>query len=225
MSFFPSFGFSLPTELTYVSALTGGTLVGGYGATRIKFDLSGWGAGFSDRYVLASVAVQAATGIATATATIAGITATRIAVVDDGSGNGIMLFGARVPTTASVISVLVTLTDVGNEARAHCFGYQAANLNSLTAVASVSDTVPSADALDGTIEVPADGFVIGHVANMGTGGRTFTWTNLTESAETGSYASGRSGATAYSTTAGSALRTATASGGTTNESLLLVAMR
>lgn len=220
MSFFPVVPPWSNVTLSYLAALS--AAIDG-SSTTLTFTGLNVPSAIADRYIIASVAVSNATGIATATATIGGLAANLAAYVDS-SGYGIMMFVARVPTSGPK-TVVVTMTDVGNQSRAHCFGYSALNLQSATAVSSASDTSSTANALDGTIEVPDGGIVLGHAANMGTGGRTWTWTNLTESAETGSYASGRSGSIAYSTTPGSALRTATADGSITNESLLLVAMR
>ena len=222
MSLFPVFGFVNPAVLTYGSVNTSATDGGGIQLSFPSMSLGG--AASADRYVFASIAVSGATGIATAAGSIGGISATLRAYVDDGSGDGIMIFNAKVPT-GTTGTVVVQLTDIGSAARAHCFTYSAVNLQGGAATASTSDTSESADALDGTITVPDGGFVLGHAMNMATGSRTWTWTNLTESAETGSYSSGRSGSIAYSTTAGEALRTATADGGISNDALLLTAWR
>lgn len=141
-------------------------------------------------------------------ATINGVNATKTVSADTGNGSvGFII--AKVPTGTSG-SVVLTFTNSLSSGRGAIIVWTVTNLVSATASSTATDTTATANAYDGTLVIPADGFGLGVVYQGDNGLRTFTWTNLTEDVD--SNFGGPSVSGASSTTAGSALRTATSSG-------------
>lgn len=213
-------GSSGPVDCTYTdSAVSSSNL------TTYTFSGRSLGSAADDRYILVCAFALGLSARTLSSVTIGGINATTILTASDDDGFTYVstaMVIAKVPT-GTTGDIVVTWS--GGLSGCGIGVYRLTNLESATPTATASDVIPSSNALSASLTIPVDGCGVGYAAQYNyTAARTWIWANLTENfdgiIETYGTHSG-----AISTTAGTANRTATASGTTVTEILLLAAFR
>lgn len=145
--------------------------------TTYTFSLT-FGAAASDRKLIMVFATRTeGTSVSASSATIGGVSATKIEEAQTGAGSGdkyVVIFIADVPTGTSGDWVINLSGSGGGMAGIAC--YRVVDLGSSTAHDTATDA--NADPLSTTLNIPENGFAIGGSAN-GDGTGT-AWTGLTE---------------------------------------------
>ena len=191
--------------------------------TTYTFAAMSLGAAATNRYIVVSVGgAYSAAARSLSTVTVGGVAATVVVTV----GSQLYPAGiaiAAVPTGATG-DIVVTFSN--GVSRCGIGGYRLTGLQSATPTATATDVVSAANALSASLAIPADGCGIGYVIADGSDPRTWSWTNLTENFDAG-LESDTTHSGAMSTTAGTADRTATASGSLNEdrEAMVLAAWR
>lgn len=173
----------VPVTITQTDATNNDSGATTYNHTGLSF-----GSAAADRIVVACVSGSASsTGRTVSSATIGGVTATEVVFTACSDARGVLgIYVASVPTgTSGTVSV----TWSGSMARSNAIVYAMYGAGSGTAHDTVSNS--SSPTSSGTIDIPADGGLIGFSYDQNNTSHTCTWTGVTEDIDAQLQSSGR----------------------------------
>lgn len=183
-----------------------------------------FGAEAGDRYIFVAYKIgNSGTTIIAPSSTIGGVTASKFGEITSGSATTVGFLFALVPTGTTNQTIFLTYS--GATASRQIGWWRVTGLSSTTATSSTTDTVATSNALDGTITIDTDGFGLGVAGHDTAADRTWTWTNMNQPPDYDITGTNRDSSGTSYTTAGTALRTATANGTIANPALSLAAWR
>jgi hypothetical protein len=180
-------------------------------ASSYSFTSQAIGTADSTRYVVVGIGQRGAAAETITAVTIGGVSAS--SVVDSGAAgdNDVAAIWIAAVPTGTTATIGISLSGTVNNCEIVVWRLVGANP---TATSTGSDASHASNALSDTLVIPSGGGGVGIVRAAGNGGtpRTWTWTNLTEGGADDTIEGGQTFSGALSTSAGSATRTATASG-------------
>jgi hypothetical protein len=207
---FGSGGADAPPAAAVFTANSSNTVA----SSTYNFTSQSFGTASADRSIVVGAAGQSGGGAAAITSlSIGGVSASQLLVASETS-NAIEFWIAAVPTGSSGT---VTVDWAAQRARCAIAVWAVTGLLSSAVSDSAQESGFGSTPGNGTVNVPAGGVVLGMTYDGGTGGRTWSWSGLTEGVDA-SFGGGRSYSAAnadFATAEAGSAVSATPSGNTT----------